>query len=70
MNRSADPVANVGIAFMVVEGDTSRGPVAFRVILPSLPPCSSVIIEGKSLKYAKADSQRREEPIGSRYGGQ
>ncbi len=58
MNRSADPVANVGIAFMVVEGDTSRGPVAFRVILPSLPPCSSVIIEGKSLKYAKADSQK------------
>jgi hypothetical protein len=57
MNRSADPVANLGIAFMVVEGDTSRGPVAFKVTLPSLPPCSSVTIEGKSLRYTKADSR-------------
>ncbi|WP_406481986.1 hypothetical protein [Streptomyces sp. NBC_01615] len=56
MNRSADPVANLGITFRVVEGDTSRGPVAFKVSFPSLPPCSSVIIETKSLKYTKADS--------------
>lgn len=59
MNRSADPVANLGITFMVVEGDTSRGPVAFKVSFPSLPPCSSVIIETKSLKCTKAAHRRR-----------
>ncbi|MFI6645683.1 hypothetical protein [Streptomyces sp. NPDC050504] len=58
MNRSADPVANLGITFVVTEGDTRRGPVAFKVVLPSLPPCSSVVIEGKSLRYTKADPQK------------
>ncbi|MFD7446397.1 hypothetical protein [Streptomyces sp. NPDC059909] len=63
MNRSPDPVDHVRIHFTAGERDQyadGRLPghkdVVFFVVLPSLPPCTETVIDGKSLRYKEGES--------------
>ncbi|MFF3691059.1 hypothetical protein [Streptomyces sp. NPDC002187] len=60
MNRSPDPVDHVRIHFTageLEEYEDGRLPtdkdVVFFVLLPSLPPCTETVIDGKSLQYTE-----------------
>lgn len=54
MNRSPDPVDHVRIHFTA--GELKEKGVVFFVSLPSLPPCTETVIDGKSLRYKEGES--------------
>ncbi|MFD7232089.1 hypothetical protein [Streptomyces sp. NPDC059881] len=66
MNRSPDPVEHVRIHFTAGEPseyEDGRLPgdkdVVFFVVLPSLPPCTETVIDGKSLRYKEGATTQK-----------
>ncbi|MBC2906211.1 hypothetical protein [Streptomyces cupreus] len=51
MNRSPDPIANVGLGFEAHFVPGLRESVAFTVRVPSVPPCSDMVVEQEALRY-------------------
>ncbi|MEU0924632.1 hypothetical protein [Streptomyces malaysiensis] len=67
MNRSPDPVSQVYVSFILMPAEWKPGDpgkVGFALALPSVPPCSGLVIDQKSMRYRNPVNRSLRSPLG------